>query len=219
MLWYELLMKKKAVFMNSGGPDALAAALITYKDYQLYSLYIDVGIPNRKRAMPVAERIADKYCGSRHYVMTLQGEWGVPSEGYFNNYTTNPKPSRTIRINVPYQGVVFNSLAMVYAIHVQTDIIISGSRNDMSVQKQTDLLNQASKECALGRYIDFRHVIHDISDKEIHDIVITDEELKDYTVSCDQEEACFNCYKCDRKTEKLKLKEDNYVGKIKKGNQ
>jgi len=199
--------------MNSGGPDSLMCAIVTHKEYDLYSVYIDGGVPNKIRALPIAKRIADKYCVS-HEVIDI-GNRAIPELSYFNkSWQKSIFRKRHVgkeRINVPFQGQVFKSLSAMYAMTIGIQTIVIGEDQHIKGKEQCDLFNHWSFNIVgLGNKINWILPLYNYNNIQIAELVKSDEELKDYTVSCDYKVACYDCIKCARK-KSMGLKEELYV--------
>ena len=204
---------RKAVFMNSGGPDTLATAILMHEKYELHSFYLDGHLPNRVRAMPMAEKIAKKYCVS-HEIMDI-GNRAVLEYDYFDPSWQSTKQIKSqykiSRYTIPFQSMVYYALAVVYAMQIGTDIVITGTELN-KIEQITDLFNEAHVDILkLGCKINFIHPLCGFTDEDILKILENDLELRNYTVSCDYEVPCGGCWKCGRRINKLKLEEKIYV--------
>jgi 7-cyano-7-deazaguanine synthase in queuosine biosynthesis len=203
---------RKAVFMNSGGPDTLATAILMHEKYELHSFYLDGHLPNRIRAMSMAEKIVKKYCVS-HEVMDI-GNRAVIEYDYLDPSWQSTKQIKSqykiSRYTIPFQSMVYYALAVVYAVQIGTDIVITGS--DGKIDQLTDLFNEAHIDIMkMGCKINFIHPLVGFTDEDILKILENDLELRDYTVSCDYEVPCGGCWKCGRRINKLKLEEKIYA--------
>lgn len=105
----------KALVMNSSGKDSLAVIHLTKSEYELTSLYIDVGQRNTVVALPASKLLADAHCGGRHVTLTLSG----------GNFLFT---SEKIGITVAHQAAMLHSIAASYAVANGFSTIISGQR-------------------------------------------------------------------------------------------
>jgi len=209
--YHNNLNNRKAVFMNSGGPDCLASVILSKDKYELHSLYINVGLPCHNRIQPVIKRIAEKYCVS-HYEMKVEGNWGMKDRKYWDEpFFPNAPETHPHQINVPSQFMIYHSLAYLYTAQNGIRKVVSGCKKEVRGKQQAELLRMAQIMIRMGHTLEFDFPTYDLNDTEISKIIQTEEELKDYTVSCNHEIPCGICAKCWRKREHLKLKEEVYV--------
>ena len=200
---------KKAIFLNSGGPDALSALHLIKDKYEIHSLYIDAHLPNRIRAIPVAEKIAEECNCKTHKVWDI-GECAIEEARYINPKwhkieEINGKKTNHV-INIPFQGIVFYSLGSVYAANLDTDIVIAGSKADIKSEVLGQLFNKWHEIMRMGNTINFILPAYHLEELQIKQLIGLYKNLKDYTVSCSHETACGICHKCKKK-QKMKIKE------------
>ncbi len=174
----------KAVILNSGGLDTLAAMIILRKqNAELHSLYIGMGQPNDERARLSAKKLADEYCLT-HYELTIPGKWSVNS----------PKAPAG-GISIPYlSGVVF-LLGCVYARKIEVDYVVSAVKGNFTEDfKPALLMLQKSLDIAPKIIIPVTP-LEDKTDEDVY-LIIKNNPLAKETTSCAHENPCGICKKC-----------------------
>lgn len=180
----------KVVLLNSGGKDCLAAAILTYGEHELHSLYVDAGNPSSAAERVVAEKIAAKYAAS-HKVISLSGG-PYEAEGRFG-YAV-----------MPYKAAVLHTLAAMYAACIGAEGIVTGQRDDILVEDwDVRLFGVLSMSHQRGpvRLLPPLQGTGKTSERIYQ--VVKDEPLWKETVVCLKHPACGGCVRCRTRSEWL----------------
>jgi len=182
----------KAVLLNSGGIDTLAAAqMLKEQGHELHSLFIGMGQPNQVLALIASKKIADAYCSS-HFEFIIPGEWSVSSPN-----------APAGGISIPYlTGVVF-LMGCVYARKIGVEYIVSAVKGTHVEAFKPTLLALQKANSIIPVIIIPITPLENKSDAEVYEMVKNNPLLKE-TVSCAWSPPCGVCKKClDRKAREI----------------
>jgi len=176
----------KAVLLNSGGLDTLAAIKklrVIDPTLELHSLFIDLGQPNAVRGKAAAKTIADAYCLTHKEFIFPDGLTAEDFEG------------ETERVRTPYLNVLLHILAASYARKLNIQYIVSGSDSYLSDDFNAKFAAILAEEGKAPYVVIPVHPLKGISRQDRIPIVI-DDPLLNQTVSCNEETPCGVCCKC-----------------------
>jgi 7-cyano-7-deazaguanine synthase in queuosine biosynthesis len=112
-----------AVLLNSGGKDALAAAiLLTREGHRLHSLYLDGGQPGSRAEQEISAEIAAKYCVSHH----------VGTFGFGGLSVVNPCPPHPEIVTIPHKLLFSLVMGAIYADLLGVPGLGGGHRCDVA---------------------------------------------------------------------------------------
>ena len=203
-------MQKRILFLNSGGLDSLCVAKITreqYPDAYIKSLFFDFGTPNANRATVASKLISEKYCDDweKLYFKKETPEGQVDAASLFWTDCKYLGTQVTAFPHLPFQNLYFYFMAFAYAVCNDFEYVLTGIKHD-SIRKREF-------------FIYFHKFIRSVSTfamlellpkletplmgepKELIYHICKDDDLLEYTVSCNLEEECGHCSKCTSRAE------------------
>ena len=174
----------KYVFLNSGGLDSLAVAiLLKNAGHELYSIFINLGADNSETSSVAAQKIADMYCTS-HKVITVDGLKGIDETSK----------------SIPNAIYIYHFIASSYANLMGIDAITGGHKNDFYNPNFTDVLDLLVTGYKEGKPRTARRGLYrplkDSNSSNQTYMIAKDSPLLSQTVSCIEKIPCGECAKC-----------------------
>jgi 7-cyano-7-deazaguanine synthase in queuosine biosynthesis len=173
---------EKALVLNSAGKDSLAVILMKKAEYELHSLYINVGQRNNVAAAPMAKTIADAHCGGRHTHIDLTG----------GNFLF---VSQEIGITVAHQAALLHSIAASFAVANGFPTVLSGQRHGAQNISFDSALKSMLGASRITTPPQFLMPVFITLDENIWN-TIKDDPLWPDTITCNDYPACGTCGRC-----------------------
>jgi len=181
----------KAILLNSGGADTLAA-IMKLKDQhgemlELHSIYINIGQENHLRASKAAKLLALHYCSS-HEEIVFPGNWTMPIDQ--GDLLLKP------RNKTPLIGFICHVMGAMKARQLNLGYITGGFDTGAVTEQFCDKFVELQEQFKMTQYtITPIHPVIGMSVTERLEY-IKDNPLANKTVSCHLEVACGRCPKC-----------------------
>lgn len=184
----------RVLWLNSGGPDSLVAALQLRRewgdDIAYRSLYVDFNPHNRERALAGAETNCDLLDVEDRVVLPASpGEdwWFFNRKNYFTH---------------PYLALYLHTVAAGYALHNGIEHVVSGFRGDASGPKFPGLLQELIVMTGPGNDKDRCPILHfplagmEPTVEQTYRLAQEFEVPLAHTWSCNAYPPCGHCRKC-----------------------
>jgi 7-cyano-7-deazaguanine synthase in queuosine biosynthesis len=180
----------RIVVLNSGGKDSLAAMMVLKEQgHELFSLFVDLGVPNSDAAAAIAGKLAENYCLS-HDTMSVRSIIRVRHE-------TQKMTS------VPHQTLLVNVLGGIWAYPRGIDVIASGERRSpvqrsISGNDHMKFEEMMGSIFTVGLYCKPPTVIAPVKEWTNDQIFekVKSEPLWSQTVTCNEWPPCGTCGRC-----------------------
>jgi 7-cyano-7-deazaguanine synthase in queuosine biosynthesis len=186
----------RAVLLNSGGKDSLAAAIILSRaGYELHSLFCIAGQKALEMRDAAAKKIAEKYCVS-HDSMVLNGEW--QHQNKFGLPVT------------AHQTLLFLILAATWGVKHDIYLIASGIKPDAVTTNFPEAAAAYFKTSRGTNPPGLVFPVFDKSDDEIFTIVRHDPLWRN-APTCPYDPACGSCVKCKVRKRWITLDEEAII--------
>jgi 7-cyano-7-deazaguanine synthase in queuosine biosynthesis len=193
---------KEILTLNSGGLDSLIAIRRLYeRGYLQHSVFIDLGQPNRERAMESAKIIADKYCMSHEVI--------IVSSDSRNTFSTSNQINEgmNMKIRTPFTGAVTTTLAAVLCVCNNFEILSLGgykpTKKGETPTAAGSRLAHLFNSTTVGERVKIIQPLDDIKrSKDLYALAeslgLSKNEMSE-TVSCNSAEPCRECLKCKQR--------------------